>query len=815
MKETAHIEILFKEQYLVTHLQEFQLIQKVNDHVRLHFKGITSAEIATKCMEAKAEEALIQVYQLDTQPKSLIFQGLLTTIRKNVKNSVFEIEAEALSATCRLDIKRRNRSFQDKEMLFKDLFKLVLGSEEAFTLVSGYETEKIKNFYLQYEETDWEFLIRMASRLNTVVVADPIAAKPKVTIGMPQIKGTARPNQLNYHVEKDFAVQRVLTENNYLTKSITGLNYYHIEEPHEILEIGFPITFNNETMKVLESKAVLSGSTIVNQCIITTPEGFKQAPKYNNELVGLTVDATMQAVSKTKSRDQSGNPVDRVKIKFNFENETFDETKAWPFPYATYYGAEGSAGWYCMPEIGDRLKVYFPSRDESQAFVTTSLRQKDTDRMKDPNVKYYRNSHGKSIVLSKDEIVIIGKDDNQGKVLIRLNESNGVLIYSDLSTEVSTSNGGDINLAAGRDIKVVAQNKVVLKNDKTSIYIDGNGQVCTHIKGKVNSTRVPVLIGPVKPKKSLKQPEPIPNSGPQPTPSPTQETKKKDDKNKHCHRHDEFLKELEQFPEDYRPALEKLHNLHTEWRFEAYKTGVDFEKFVNAEAKPEVNVTNVENLIKKPKSKLRDKGGYYDASRESVKYYLDPRNFLTESQIYQFLSGKYNKATQTIEAVNNVLGNCKLKGKGDVFIKAGKTNASAVFLAAKSMVETGGGASRLAQGIVIGYEGWYNTYGIGASDGVSSDKSGANYAKSKGWDSIDKAIIGGGAWIYERYLSKGQDTLYTLKWNIEYYKTNKTTGKQYATNIRDAYNKADRFAKGLKKCNAPLTFRIPVFNNMK
>jgi beta-N-acetylglucosaminidase len=90
------------------------------------------------------------------------------------------------------------------------------------------------------------------------------------------------------------------------------------------------------------------------------------------------------------------------------------------------------------------------------------------------------------------------------------------------------------------------------------------------------------------------------------------------------------------------------------------------------------------------------------------------------------------------------------------------------------------------------------------------------YARYAGWDSQDKAIIGGGEWIFENWINKGQDTLYSMKWDIDYFKVygNVVNSHQYATSIRDAYNKGSRFAEGLISCDAPLTFRIPVFENM-
>ncbi|GIO85893.1 hypothetical protein J25TS5_28250 [Paenibacillus faecis] len=277
-----------------------------------------------------------------------------------------------------------------------------------------------------------------------------------------------------------------------------------------------------------------------------------------------------------------------------------------------------------------------------------------------------------------------------------------------------------------------------------------------------------------------------------------------------------FEKELAKFPESYRPMLQKLHKQHPTWRFYADMIKADFNSLVDAEWKSEKICTMEENFgyvgkWRNPKFKY-DKG-YFAASKQGVAYFIDPRNFIDETQIFQFLSAKYDKNTQNLSAVEDVLKKGRLSGKSSVFVQAGGDKVSAVFLAAKSTVETNKGNSKLAKGSVTGYQGWYNMYGIGATDGDALAQ-GAKTAKKQGWDTQDKAIIGGGNWIYKHYVSIGQDTLYKMKWNIEAYAKNGTITHQYATHIKDAYNKAYNFAQGVKEIDAPLVFRIPVYQNM-
>ncbi|GEM_PF-3746283 len=290
---------------------------------------------------------------------------------------------------------------------------------------------------------------------------------------------------------------------------------------------------------------------------------------------------------------------------------------------------------------------------------------------------------------------------------------------------------------------------------------------------------------------------------------------------------DDFAATLAYFPISYHDGLISLHTLHPNWRFEAYNTGIDFNSFIDREMSdgkvctPEVNY-GYSPVWRDPKyAYTKSDGtissgyddGYYAASKEAVSYFIDPRNFMDDTQIFQFLSAKYDSATQNIEEIDTILNGTALAPFAEYFLNAGGTEMSSAFLAAKSRIETGGGTSDLARGEVEGYEGFYNFFGIGAYDG-NANQGGGSYAKEHGWNSPELSINGGEEYIYTKYVLKGQDTLYTMKWNIDaYLATGKISG-QYATHIKDAFNKAKLFAQSIKGIDAGFTFRIPVYDNM-
>ncbi|MEG0376149.1 MAG: cell wall-binding repeat-containing protein, partial [Raoultibacter sp.] len=132
----------------------------------------------------------------------------------------------------------------------------------------------------------------------------------------------------------------------------------------------------------------------------------------------------------------------------------------------------------------------------------------------------------------------------------------------------------------------------------------------------------------------------------------------------------------------------------------------------------------------------------------------------------------------------------KLRGTGVYFVAAAKMyNINEVYLVSHAAVESAWGCSTLAQGKVKGYEGYLNFYGIGAYD-LDRYNGGAALAKSKGWTTPEKAIMGAAQWISNNYIhptvpsaavSGDQNTLWRMKWDVRRAAFDGTVWHQYAT----------------------------------
>lgn len=178
----------------------------------------------------------------------------------------------------------------------------------------------------------------------------------------------------------------------------------------------------------------------------------------------------------------------------------------------------------------------------------------------------------------------------------------------------------------------------------------------------------------------------------------------------------------------------------------------------------------------------------YDKIISALQYYINPGNFANDPlQKYQFLKLSYVDCV-TAAQLNAVLKG-SLSGKGEVFLAAAqKYNVNPVYLAGHSIEETSNGSSQLAGGVQVASTGttnlYYNLFGIRATD-ADPVGTGAAYAASQGWSSVDAAIYGGAQWISGNYINSSyhQDTIYKMRWNPA-----NPCAHQYATDVKWAYN---------------------------
>ena len=279
------------------------------------------------------------------------------------------------------------------------------------------------------------------------------------------------------------------------------------------------------------------------------------------------------------------------------------------------------------------------------------------------------------------------------------------------------------------------------------------------------------------------------------------------------------------FPDSYVGYLVKLHDKYPNWDFEPFKTNLNWSDAVAGERKPhskqliqkQSSLSNAyyctcSSCYKNDKFVVQEGSSWYSASEKAVKYYMDPRNWLTEKYIFQFESTDYD-SSQTQSGVESIISptwmhNSNIKyvdGNGTshtlnkkysaAILEAAKSSGmSAYYLASKIVQEVGSTKNTYASGSngkKSPFNGIYNYYNIGAySGGMEGLEWASGFLKTNEKTTLyssynsSKGTVGG----TKTTVSSGQYMSYIGTYG-KYYKVKLYTGSgnNFSTNGRVGY----------------------------
>ncbi len=504
-----------------------------------------------------------------------------------------------------------------------------------------------------------------------------------------------------------------------------------------------------------------------------------------------------------------------------------------------------------------------------------------TQPEKSGNVLKYDNT---SVKLSKKtKVKILSESLTYGvkyyKISFRYKKKKmtGYVQAKSVVTDFSTAIPGIINTSGRVILRKKAEKTTPVKHYGNTIYLENGTQVLLTGEKTVSGVKYIKLDYTIKDKtysgyvaanmvrfqqvaleaEVTPTEEPVKaTETPKPTATPTPVQEENTDTTTDTMTDAQFKKAMlkEGFPSSYISRLTKLHNKYPKWEFKAYHTGLDWSAVIREETAVGLN------LITNSKSsdwKSFEEGAYdwktdtfipFDgstwvtASEKAVEYYMDPRNFMDETGIFQFESLEYQSDVQNVNGVENVLNNTPMykttysytddKGTtqsttyAQTFMEAAKVSGvSPYHLASRVKQEVVTGPTSMSSsvsGTVSGYEGIYNFYNIGANNSTEAGgavANGLNWASQtdntylRPWNNIYKAIVGGAQYIGGNYINVGQNTLYLQKFNVT---PNNTYKHQYMANIEAPNSEGSKTttAYGTQKADMKLVFSIPVYINM-
>lgn len=474
-------------------LLDFDMNFKENNHTQLSLKLKSKRDYINEWYFTKKEsldkDLNGNVITIMLQGRK-VFTGIIQKLVLQESGSdEYEIFVLSKSKSELLDRNKIYRVFQNPNISYYDLITEVLERYKNLVnfimLKENLENKYIQNgLIVQYEETDWEFLVRIVSHLGLAIFNTENGG---VTIGL-------SPNTSNIKswINEKSSLHKIFdkNENYYEGNSLCFYTCGDRIENSSRYTIGY----------ITEGKIISKEGYFQGKYTIKTNENmFLYIP--HEKIKGIVIEGEVKRVPLNNFNNIAIMTVDftkglekivRYKLKDNlwykplkgrdYSNLKKEKIQRFNFPYTTPY-SKTKSGLFCTPEIGDTISVIFPTSEEGEAYVLGAVNNKESLRFSNPFIRSYNTTEKEqevNIKLNKDLNENINNITSMEDFLdkteeqlynFELNEKNLNIYVKDNIIETTTNkseNNTKLKITTEKDITLISNTYKIEVSDKIS-----------------------------------------------------------------------------------------------------------------------------------------------------------------------------------------------------------------------------------------------------------------------------------------------------------------------------------------------------------
>ena len=458
--------------------------------------------------------------------EKIFLNGVIKELQINETTAgALTVEITAISKSILLDRIPRYRSFQDPTLTYSAIAEEIngnYGTNDGKIVNVGEDMQTVPRMTIQYNETDWEYLKRIASYTGQPVMA----YSDKVFVGFFKNMPVQTPN-LKY---SQFG-KRTKEERTYF--KITGTEFYPVATP---IKLKTRNRVSGEEVEndyyVLENKIYNEGNTLKCEYILGKQTDYFVDPIPHEKIRGAVIEARTIHIARTddsksehgrtdgssdnlegktigakplnkyieKSENQNANVKERVKasdiavmtlnlteglMDLGENGQSFEDKYAGKsyFPYVTPY-SKTNTGFTPAPEVNDRVALYFPSGNETKAFVIGALNNDGNGRFTDvANRNYHVGESDFNMVLATNSLSTSAAES------ISQSASN----ISEQAREIR-ENAENIANMSNNHTEIIKNKKMIAANSVSQVT-QGNTIIQSNGDTEINSTGYSTVNG--------------------------------------------------------------------------------------------------------------------------------------------------------------------------------------------------------------------------------------------------------------------------------------------------------------------------------
>lgn len=432
------------EPFGMTSIVDFKSKAGHNRHGTAAFKGYVSKKQKEEALKLIGTETWCTVSFFDeAEVKQVLFCGYLADIQITVEGDIYLMEVLLETGTGLMDQGKHIRVYQNGGTTYRQIQEKHLAGYFQGNFLTGADAGSIGSMAVQYKETDWEFAKRLASRKNTVLFPNERSSGVKYIFGIMEGNAGELSSYESYTIKKKKDGAAGSAQNNAVGYQVRS---------REVYFTGDKISFQGVRYIIGDVERKWEEKELYNYYTLETAESLKQKTYYNEGLSGASLSGKVTGISR-----------DMVQISVSEDESGGWSGKKW-FAYSTIYSSPDGTGWYCMPEKGDSVRLYFPGVKEEDAYVNSSVNKEssDTQARSNPDFKSIKNKQGKEVLFMPDKLVLTNNDGSS----VEINDDGGITLESD--KEITIKAKENIGIISGEQgVQIAAAEKIVMEQGET------------------------------------------------------------------------------------------------------------------------------------------------------------------------------------------------------------------------------------------------------------------------------------------------------------------------------------------------------------
>lgn len=421
---------------------DFEIVHEKNQHGKLRIHGSILYGDREKAAGTGWSDDPVWVCKKGNE-KDPLFHGIIEEVVIREEGQTVSVEIYGVSGSRKLDRVKKRNVFQNPNMTYNQVVHEILDEHKQANVIWQTEEErKIGTPIIQYDETDWEFLKRLCSHFHNILISDLKTGHTNFFFGMKL--GNERDMEHARIRGKGFG-GFFYSEGCYEHGMDRNQAFYIDMETDELWQMGDLAWYEGRRFRVFQRRILYKNGELRYFYRLGEKGAYFQRKQYNPSIAGLSLEGTVKRTER-----------ESVFLEMDVERK-----KRPVYPWS--WKPETNSLSYCMPEIGMKAAVYFPTEEEGEGIAVFSMRQKDGSGEFQPQNREFATKWNKRIGMYPGKMFLDSSRD-----LVEMADLTGIRIES--GRRVRLSAGGNISISA-RKVLVESPVEVVCSTEESNIEI--------------------------------------------------------------------------------------------------------------------------------------------------------------------------------------------------------------------------------------------------------------------------------------------------------------------------------------------------------